>query len=154
MSQENGSTGDPLAMLRKMWGSMGLSLPGMVIPTFDSEELEKRIADLKAVEGWLSMNLSMLQMTIRSLEMQNTTIRTVRAMGEMASNAAEKATQAAEGSQATPPAEDAEAKVWPWMMMQQVQEYMQRQSDATAKEEPTADSKDAESGKGRKKAGK
>ena len=72
MSQQNGS--DPLAVVRKMWSSMGFSLPGMVVPTFDADELEKRITDLKAVEGWLSMNLSMLQMTIQSLEMQTTTI--------------------------------------------------------------------------------
>ena len=35
-------------------------------------KLDKHITDLKAVEGWLRMNLSMLQMTIQSLEMQRT----------------------------------------------------------------------------------
>ncbi len=67
MSRQNSSAGDPLAMVRKMWSNMGFGLPGMVIPTLDGDELEKRISDLKAVEGWLSMNLSLLQITIRSL---------------------------------------------------------------------------------------
>lgn len=137
MSQGNDCSGDLLAVLRGMWGNMGLNLPGMGVPTFDSEELEKRISDLKVVEGWLSMNLSMLQMTIRSLEMQNTTLRTVRAMGEMASTVADKV---AEGARVAPEgsAEGAaqepgqEPKVWPLMFMQQIQEIMQRQAEAAA----------------------
>ena len=51
---------DPLNFMRSMWGNMGFSLPGMVTPTFDVDELDKRIKDMKAVEGWLRMNLSML----------------------------------------------------------------------------------------------
>lgn len=137
MSEENTGANDPLAMLRKMWGNMGLNLPGMVMPTLDCAELDKRIADLKTVEGWLSMNLSMLQMTIRSLEMQNTTLRTVRAMGEMASNTAEKAAQGVEGMQAEAAAIKAsfatpDAQVWPLIMMQQMQEYVKRQTQAAA----------------------
>ncbi len=61
---------------------MGSSLPGMVTPTFDVDELDKRIKDMKAVEGWLRMNLSMLQMTIQGLEMQRTTVSAVQAMGQ------------------------------------------------------------------------
>ena len=68
---------DPLNFMRNLWGNMGFSLPGMVAPTFDVDELDKRIKDMKAVEGWLRMNLSMLQMTIQGLEMQRTTVGTV-----------------------------------------------------------------------------
>jgi hypothetical protein len=53
---------------------MGFAMPGMVTPTFDTGELDKRIADLKAVEGWLQMNLGMLQATIQGLEMQRSTL--------------------------------------------------------------------------------
>ena len=65
---------DPLELLKGMWGNMGFSLPGMVTPTLDTDELGKRIADLKAVEGWLKSNLSLLQMTIQGLEMQRITL--------------------------------------------------------------------------------
>ena len=51
---------NPLEFAQNLWGKMGFSLPGMVTPTFDVDELEKRLVDLKAVEGWLKMNLAML----------------------------------------------------------------------------------------------
>lgn len=120
MSQQN--TNDPLALVRQMWSSLGFNLPGMVVPTFDGDELGKRISDLKAVEGWLSMNLSMLQMTIRSLEMQRTTIETVRAMGEMASQAGKPVPPCAGEADGAAPG------MWPWAMMQQVQDFLQQQA--------------------------
>ncbi len=83
---------DPLNFMRNMWGNMGFSLPGMVAPTFDVDELDKRIKDMKAVEGWLRMNLSMLQMTIQGLEMQRTTVSAVQTMSKMASDAAKSMT--------------------------------------------------------------
>ena len=88
MSAEIPNINDPLAFVRNLWGNMGVTMPGMVAPTFDVDELDKRIKDMKAVEGWLRMNLSMLQMTIQGLEMQRTTLGTVQAMGQMASDAA------------------------------------------------------------------
>jgi hypothetical protein len=80
MSHESSS--DPLDFVRNMWNGMGFSLPGMVTPTLDVDELEKRITDMKAVEGWLKMNLNMLQMSIQGLEMQHATLTTIKAMGE------------------------------------------------------------------------
>ena len=65
---------DPMEFLKSLWGNSGMPLPGLVTPTLDTNELEKRITDLKAVEGWLKSNLSMLQMTIQGLEMQRATL--------------------------------------------------------------------------------
>lgn len=73
---------DPLELLRKMWGNMGVPLPGMAVPTLDVEEIDKRISDLKAVEGWLKMNLSMLQLHIQGLEMQSTTLAAMKNLGQ------------------------------------------------------------------------
>ena len=70
MSQDKNAQ-DPLEFVRGMWNNMGFSLPGMVTPTLDVEELDKRITDMKAVEGWLKMNLNMLQMSIQGLEMRS-----------------------------------------------------------------------------------
>lgn len=78
--------------MRQLWSSMGFGLPGMATPTLDVDEIEKRITDLRAVEGWLKMNLSMLQMTIQGLEVQRAALSAVRAMsqpnehGEMPAN--------------------------------------------------------------------
>ncbi len=126
---------DPLNFMRNMWGNMGFTLPGMVTPTFDVEELDKRIKDMKAVEGWLRMNLSMLQMTIQGLEMQRTTVSTVQTMGKMASDAAKAMEHgAAPEVAAVNPEKSAfsEAAMWPWQMMQQMREQMQQHAEAAA----------------------
>jgi len=124
---------DPLNFMRNLWGNMGFTLPGMVAPTFDLDELDKRIKDMKAVEGWLRMNLSMLQMTIQGLEMQRTTVSTVQAMGQMASNAAKSMSAETPEAAPAPEAETtafSEAAMWPWQMMQQMREQMQQSAEA------------------------
>ncbi|HEX6735496.1 MAG TPA: PhaM family polyhydroxyalkanoate granule multifunctional regulatory protein [Azonexus sp.] len=124
---------DPLNFMRNLWGNMGFSLPGMVTPTFDLDELDKRIKDMKAVEGWLRMNLSMLQMTIQGLEMQRTTVSTVQAMGQMASQAAQSMQTEAPAAAAAPEKTAfSEAAMWPWQMMQQMREQMQHTAEAVA----------------------
>ena len=131
---------DPLNFMRSMWGNMGFSLPGMVTPTLDVDELEKRIKDMKAVEGWLRMNLSMLQMTIQGLEMQHTTISAVQRMGQMVKDAVPSAEVEAPEPEAA--ASGAEAAMWPWQMMQQMREQMQQSADAAtqaASEEASAE---------------
>lgn len=85
----NQAQNDPMEFLKSMWGGMGFTLPGMVAPTVDTDELAKRIADLKAVEGWLKSNLSLLQMTIHGLEMQRTTLDTLQRMSQAAQEAGE-----------------------------------------------------------------
>ena len=135
MSNDTLNPIDPLAFVRSMWSGMGISLPGMgmVTPTFDVDELDKRIKDMKAVEGWLRMNLSMLQMTIQGLEMQRTTLGAVQAMGQLATDTAK-----AMNPEATPApvAVDPElnafsgAALWPWQMMQQMRDQMQQAAAA------------------------
>lgn len=149
MSQEQ--VHDPLNFMRNMWGNMGFTLPGMVAPTFDVEELDKRIKDMKAVEGWLRMNLSMLQMTIQGLEMQRTTVGAVQAMGKMASDAAHSMSpDAATPAPAVNPENTAfsEAAMWPWQMMQQMREQMEQNveaahaaAQAAAQKDPSAPAK-------------
>ncbi len=129
---------DPLQFLKSMWGQMGMpgmssmsvpgfSLPGMVTPTLDTEELEKRITDLKAVEGWLRMNLSMLQLTIQGLEMQQSTLSAVRTMNTQAGPAADVAAQAF-----------SHAALWPWEMMNQMQQKREQEEAAQAQTQPEA----------------
>ena len=71
---EPNSPQDPFEMFRRLWGPLGVPVPGMAMPTLDPEEIEKRIRDLKSVETWLSMNLNMLRMAIQGLEMQKATL--------------------------------------------------------------------------------
>lgn len=100
---------DPMGFLRNLWSTVGIPLPGLVTPTLDVAELDKRIADLKAVEGWLKMNLSMLQMSVQGLEMQRATLAALQAVSQ-SPTAADAAT--------SPFANPA---LWPWNLMQQGQ---------------------------------
>jgi len=85
-----GAVSDTLDFVKNLWGSMsvpGISIPGMVTPTLSVDELDKKIADLKAVESWLNLNLSMLRGTIQALEVQRGTIATLKSMGATLANA-------------------------------------------------------------------
>ena len=69
---------DPLEMFRRLWGPLGVPLPGMAMPTLDPQEVEKRIADLRSVEGWLTMNLNMVKFSIQGLEMQKAALQAMQ----------------------------------------------------------------------------
>ena len=79
-----GAMTDTLDFVKNLWGSMGvpgLGMGGMAAPPMSVEDLDKKIADLKAVEAWLNVNLSMLRGTIQTLEVQRGTIVTLKSMG-------------------------------------------------------------------------
>jgi hypothetical protein len=67
---KNSPPQDPFEMFRRLWGPLGVPVPGMAMPTLDPQELAKRIQELKSVEVWLQMNLNMLRTAIQGLEMQ------------------------------------------------------------------------------------
>jgi hypothetical protein len=66
---------DPFEMFRRLWGPLGVPIPGMAVPTFDPQEVEKRIAELRSVEGWLTMNLNMVKLSIQALELQHAALQ-------------------------------------------------------------------------------
>jgi hypothetical protein len=77
---------DPFEMFRRLWGPLGIPLPGMAVPTFDPQEVEKRIAELKSVEAWLTMNLNMLKLSINGLEMQRAALQAMKSASEPPKN--------------------------------------------------------------------
>lgn len=70
-----------MEMMRQAWeglassGGMDAAAMGKIMSI---EEMDKRIADLRAVENWLRMNLSMLTSTIQGLEVQRATVATLK----------------------------------------------------------------------------
>ena len=78
-----------------MSGGLGLS------PPMNPEELERKIAELKSVENWLKLNLSMLSSTIQGMEVQLATIATLKSF--MAASSAGSANPQASSTQAAPP---------------------------------------------------
>jgi hypothetical protein len=69
---------DPFEMFRRLWGPLGVPIPGMAVPTFDPREVEKRIAELRSVESWLQMNLNMLRLSINGLELQRAALQAMK----------------------------------------------------------------------------
>jgi hypothetical protein len=72
---------DPFEMFRRLWGPLGVPLPGMAMPTLHPEEIDKRIADLRSIEGWLNMNLNMVKFSIQGLELQRAALHAMRDAG-------------------------------------------------------------------------
>ena len=69
---------DPFEMYRRLWGQLGVPLPGMAMPTLDPKEIEKRITDLRSVEAWLNMNLNMVKYSIQGLELQKAALEAMQ----------------------------------------------------------------------------
>ena len=98
-----------LEMMKTMWGQgVGGQTPGQfpfttdtskaaggfgsAFPGLDTEELEKRIKDLKSVENWLNLNLNILKSTIQGLEVQHATMMALKSFGDAVSASATTAT--------------------------------------------------------------
>jgi hypothetical protein len=142
MMTTNNMAHDPLEFVRNMWGRMGFTLPGMVTPTLDVGELEKRIGDMRAVEGWLKMNLSMLQMAIQGLDMQRAAIAAVHAMSQpmqpgQAGGAKAEETAAAGNN----------PFLWPWTMMNSKPEAEKKETPAASAPPASSAAKPSEKSK-------
>ena len=81
-----GAMTDTLEFVKNLWGGMGV--PGMTAPTLSVDDLDKKIADLKAVEAWLALNSSMVRGTIQALEVQRGTLAALKSMGDAFAKAA------------------------------------------------------------------
>jgi hypothetical protein len=77
MSEQNPPQ-DPFEIFRRLWGPLGVPLPGMAMPTLDPDEIDKRIAELRSVEAWLGMNLNMVKFSIQGLEVQKAALVAMR----------------------------------------------------------------------------
>ena len=96
-----GQTGDAasnplfasIEMMRQAFaGLAGQTTMGAGLPlgaSLDPVELEKRITELKTVENWLKLNLSMLSSTIQGMEVQLATIHTLKSFVSSAVGAGE-----------------------------------------------------------------
>lgn len=82
MSEQQIPPQDPFEMFRRLWGPLGVPVPGMAVPTLDPDEVDKRINDMRSVEAWLNMNLNMVRFAIQGLEVQRAALQAMRASGE------------------------------------------------------------------------
>jgi hypothetical protein len=90
-----------------MPGLSGMKIPGMVMPTLSVEEINKQIKDLKSVESWLTMNLTMLRSTIQALEVQSATITTIQSMSTSLAEAIKPSAKPEQAAKADKPGKPA-----------------------------------------------
>jgi hypothetical protein len=105
---------DPFEIFRRLWGPLGLPVPGMAVPTLDPKEVEKRIAELRSVQSWLEVNLNMVRFAVQGLEVQRSALL---AMGAGAPAGAPPSALAELA--ATSASTAAGSMMWPWAVMQQ-----------------------------------
>ncbi|HOK11239.1 MAG TPA: hypothetical protein PK214_02520 [Ottowia sp.] len=91
------------------------ALHNWVAPTVSVEELDKRIAELKAVLFWLEQNSTALKATIQALEVQKMTLATLQGMNLSMAEVAKAFTVATPAKPAAAPAsEPAAPPHWPF----------------------------------------
>ena len=106
---------DALAFMQRMWNPLGVPFPGFGMPgttqdspgqagtpppafpnpammfaALDPAELERKIAELRIIESWLSMSLNMMQMSIKTIELQKASLEALGAAGASHSRKADK----------------------------------------------------------------
>ena len=96
---------DALAFMQRMWNPLGVPFPGFGMPgttaspgaagaspppfpnaammfaALDPAELDRKIAELRIIESWLSMSLNMMQMSIKTIELQKASLEALGAGG-------------------------------------------------------------------------
>lgn len=87
-----------LEFMQRMWNPFGMPIPGFTPPvaqgaapasmpfpnpaamfaTLDPTELDKKIAELRVIENWLTMSQSFMHMSIKTLELQKASLEALR----------------------------------------------------------------------------
>jgi len=106
------SFGEISELMQKMWNPFGVPIPGFGLPavqpgapgmaapfggmpggmpfpnpaalfaTLDPAEIGRKIDELRIIEGWLQMSLNMMQLSIKTMELQKASLETLRS-GQM-----------------------------------------------------------------------
>jgi len=62
-----------------MPGGMPFPHPAAMFATLDPAELERKIDELRIIEGWLQMSLNLMQLSIKTMELQKASLEALRA---------------------------------------------------------------------------
>jgi hypothetical protein len=93
---------DAMAFMQRMWNPLGVPIPGFgmpqagmpgaavapgvaawpspptMFPALDPAEIDRKIAELRIIENWLTMSVSMMQMSIKTMELQKASLEAMR----------------------------------------------------------------------------
>lgn len=59
-------------------GGLPFPNPAAMFAALDPEEVERKIAELKVIENWLTMSVGMMQLSIKTLELQKASLEALR----------------------------------------------------------------------------
>ena len=105
---------DMFDLWQKMVNPGAYPLQSLMFPVLDAKELEKKIAELETVEHWLKANLSMLQLSIKSLEYQRQMVKGGERIKAAMEEGVAKEAKPKEGGEEIP-----NPAMWAWNMMAQ-----------------------------------
>lgn len=90
---------DALDFMQRMWNPLGLAVPGFAAPgqgaaqappgmpfpnpaamfaALDPVEIDRKITELRIIENWLTMSVNMMQMSIKTMELQKASLEAMR----------------------------------------------------------------------------
>ena len=72
-----------------MPGMLPFPNPAAMFAALDPVEVERKIAELRVIEGWLAMSLNLTQMSIRTLELQHASLEALQAASKPAKGKSE-----------------------------------------------------------------
>lgn len=71
-------TGPGIAPAQPFGLPMPFPSPAAMFAALDPAEVERRIGEMRVIEGWLRMTLGMMEMSIRTLELQKASLEAMR----------------------------------------------------------------------------
>ena len=66
------------AMPGAMPGMLAFPNPAAMFAALDPAQVERKIAELRVIEGWLAMSLNLMQMSIKTLELQQASLEALQ----------------------------------------------------------------------------
>jgi len=73
------SASEPMAAASAIPGMLAFPNPAAMFAALDPVQVERRIAELRIIEGWLAMSLNLMQMSIKTLELQHASLEALHA---------------------------------------------------------------------------
>lgn len=117
---------DMFDMWQKMVNPGAYPLQSLMFPVLDPKELEKKIGELEVVEHWMKANLTMLQMSIKSLQYQRAMLKGGEKFRDTIGRKPEEEAPAPEAPLDNP-------AMWAWNMMADVGKNAAKAVQATPK---------------------
>jgi len=90
---------EALEFMQRMWNPFGIPMPGFALPgttvsggagampfpnpaamfaALDPAEIDRKIAELRVIENWLTMSVNLMQMSIKTMELQKASLEALR----------------------------------------------------------------------------